>query len=123
MRTRELTEKQQLFLEVLFGPEARGDVVKAKILAGYSETYSTSTLVKSLEEEIIEATKKYLSRKGPRAVYEMGDILDNPTQLGVQNKIAVAKDILDRAGIVKTERIEVNNGVFILPAKKEEENA
>ena len=41
---RELNERQQKFLEVLF-EEAGGDVVAAKKLAGYSETTATTAIV------------------------------------------------------------------------------
>lgn len=118
---RELSEKQKLFLEVLFGPEARGDVVKAKLLAGYCPTYSTNLLVASLEDEIIEATRKYLSRSAPKAVMAIESGLDDPTQLGFNNRLAAAKDLLDRAGVVKTEKVDVAGGVFILPPKNKEE--
>ena len=40
---KELTEKQQKFLDVLFD-EANGDVTQAKLLAGYAPTSSTSDI-------------------------------------------------------------------------------
>ena len=55
---RELTEKQQKFLAVLFD-EAGGDVVSAKKLAGYSDTYSTTDVVNSLKEEILECYTEF----------------------------------------------------------------
>ena len=41
--------------------------------------------------------------------------------VGNKEKIAVAKDFLDRAGFVKTDKIEVKaeSPLFILPAKNE----
>ena len=53
--SRELTERQQKFLNVLFD-EAGGDVVQAKLLAGYSEHTSTSSVVASMISSFIEAT-------------------------------------------------------------------
>ena len=44
---RQLTDKQQKFLDVLF-EEAGGSVILAKKLAGYSETSSTSDVTKGL---------------------------------------------------------------------------
>ena len=44
---KQLTEKQQRFLDVLF-EEAEGNPVKAKKLAGYSENNSTSAITASL---------------------------------------------------------------------------
>ena len=47
---RTLTEKQQKFLDVLFD-EARGDILEAKKLAGYSPSNSTNDIINSLREE------------------------------------------------------------------------
>ena len=55
---RELTEQQQKFLAVLFD-EAGGDVLTAKKLAGYSDTTSTTQVVASLKEEILDDLKIY----------------------------------------------------------------
>ena len=121
MAERSLNEQQKLFLELLFTEEVGGDFVKAKKLAGYSDNYPTSAIVKSLEEEIIAATKRYLSRTGPKAAMALGDLLTNPTQLGGRDKLAAAKDVLDRIGVSKTEKVELTGQcLFILPAKKSE---
>ena len=53
---RQLTEKQQKFLDVLFS-EAGGDMSKAIKLAGYAEHTTPSQIVKALKEEILEATQ------------------------------------------------------------------
>lgn len=121
MSKRELTEKQKLFLEVLFGDTAKGDVIKAKTLAGYSPDYATSSLVASLRDELVEATRDFIARNGPKAAISMVGVLDNATEPGVKHKIIASKDILDRMGVVKVEKIDVSgSGIFILPAKKEE---
>ena len=115
---KELSEQQKIFLEVLFSEGVDGDVLKAKKLAGYSDNYATSTIIKNLEEQILLATKGYLARLGPLAAYSLGNVFKNPTEMGVGNKIKVAGDILDRIGIVKTEKVEVQgNGIFLLPPK------
>ena len=113
-----LTENQQKFLEVLFD-EAGGDVVKAKKLAGYSDNTPTRLIVDALKDEIFESTKTYMSRIGPKAAVAFGQALVDPTELGVKEKMQAAKEILDRAGVVKTERMEVqaSGGLFILPPK------
>ena len=67
---RQLTEQQQQFLSVLF-EEAGGDILTAKKLAGYSDTTSTSSVVNSLKEEIIDATQTFLSRNAPKAAMAM----------------------------------------------------
>jgi len=118
MTKRQLTEKQQAFMAVLF-EEAGGDVVVAKRLAGYSDNSPTTTIVEALKDEIFEATKSYMSRIGPKAAIAYASALDDPTQLGVKEKMMAAGQILDRAGVVKTERVAVEStgGLFILPPK------
>ena len=115
---RELTEKQRLFLDVLFD-KAQGSIVQAKKLAGYSDGTSSSEVVRSLKDEINEATREYLARVAPKAAFSMANVLDDPTELGIKEKIVAAKDLLDRTGHAKTEKMEVTSstGLFILPPK------
>ena len=120
---KQLTEKQQKFLQinVLF-EEANGKVVLAKQLAGYSDNTTTTEVVRGLKDEIAEATKEYLARVAPRSTFAMGNALDNPTELGIRDKMTAAKDLLDRTGHNKTDKMEVTSpsGLFILPPKNEE---
>ena len=118
---RELTEKQRLFLDVLFD-KAQGSIVQAKKLAGYSDGTSSSEVVRSLKDEINEATREYLARVAPKAAFSMANVLDDPTELGIKEKIVAAKDLLDRTGYSKTEKMEVSSptGLFILPPKNGE---
>ena len=115
---RELTQKQRLFLDVLFD-KAQGSIVQAKKLAGYSDGTSSSEVVRSLKDEINEATREYLARVAPKAAFSMANVLDDPTELGIKEKIVAAKDLLDRTGHAKTEKMEVSSstGLFILPPK------
>ena len=116
---RQLTDKQQKFLDVLF-EEAGGSVTLAKKLAGYSDTTTTSTVIKGLRDEIAEATRDYMARVAPRAAVAMGNALVDPTELGIRDKMVAAKDLLDRAGYIKTEKVNVESsgGLFVLPAKE-----
>ena len=116
---KQLTEMQQRFLDVLF-EEARGDFVKAKKLAGYSDTYSTKHIVDSLEEEITDLSKKFIARVGVNAAYSMSEVMTDPVALGNKEKMAAAKDLLDRGGFKAKEevKIEADTPLFILPAKK-----
>jgi hypothetical protein len=54
----------------------------------------------------------------------MFEIMNNPTDLGNKEKMAAAKDVLDRSGFVKTEKVEVSaaSPLFILPQKDNEDN-
>lgn len=119
MTKRQLTDMQQKFLDVLF-EEADGDVREAKRLAGYSDYTPTSNIVESLKDEIFEATKTYMSRLGPKAARAYGGALDNPTELGIKEKLMAAGQVLDRMGVVKAEKVSVTTeggGLFILPPK------
>lgn len=121
MTERKLTEKQQKFLEVLFN-EARGDYNKAKHLAGYSPTIPSSSIVASLEDEIFEATKKFILQGGTKAAFHLYEVMENPMQAGNKERMAAAKDFLDRAGFGKTEKVEVKSEspLFVLPPKDED---
>jgi len=115
---RQLTEKQQKFLDVLFD-EAGGDMVAAKKLAGYADTTPTTEIVKGLKEEILEATQMYMARNAPKAALAMTGALYDPTELGIRDKMSAAKELLDRVGLVKTEKMEVktSGGVMLMPPK------
>lgn len=121
---KQLTEQQQKFLDVLFD-EAGGNLRKALRLAGYSEGYSSTQIAKVLKEEIIEATQMYLALNAPKAAAAMVNAIDDPTELGLKEKMNAAKDLMDRAGLVKTEKVQVESstgGVMLLPAKEKEED-
>ncbi len=115
---RNLTEKQQKFLDVLFD-EAGGDVVRAKQLAGYADGVSTTEVIKGIKEEIMERTQLYMARNAPRAAMSLVSGMVDPTELGLREKLSAAKDLLDRVGLVKTEKVQVeaSNGLMILPPK------
>ena len=115
---RQLTGKQQVFLDVLFD-EAGGNMATAKKLAGYSETSSTTEIVKGLKEEILEATQMYMARNAPKAAMAMTGALYDPTELGIRDKMVAAKELLDRVGLVKTEKmqVEASGGVMLMPPK------
>lgn len=116
---RQLTENQQRFLDVLFD-EAGGDVVAAKKLAGYSETTSTGAIVEALKDEIADKTRTYFARTAPKAAMAMVGALYDPTELGIKEKMVAAKDLLDRAGLGKVDKVDVTSGggIFYLPPKE-----
>tara|TARA_R110002110_G_scaffold191734_7_gene399857 strand:- start:2103 stop:2480 length:378 start_codon:yes stop_codon:yes gene_type:complete len=115
---RKLTENQQKFLDVLF-EEADGDPVVARKLAGYSHGASTSNIVNSLKEEVLKATQEYMARNAPKAAVALASAITDPTQLGIKDKMSAAKEVLDRIGLIKTEKLQVeaSGGVILLPPK------
>jgi len=115
---RQLSEKQEKLLSVLFD-EAGGDIVTAKKLAGYSDATSTSDIVKGIKDELMEATQLYMARNAPKAAMAMVGGLFEPTQLGIRDKLSAAKELLDRTGLVKTDKVQVeaSGGVMLMPPK------
>jgi hypothetical protein len=116
---RALTEKQQKLLAVLFD-EAGGDINVAKRIAGYSDATSSTEIINSLKEEIIDATSTYMARNAPKAAMAMVGALYDPTELGIRDKMSAAKELLDRSGLVKTEKmqVEAKGGVMLMPPKQ-----
>ena len=118
--TKTLTEKQQKFLDCLV--EHNGNAKLAAKEAGYSGNHYQ--VVKSLKNEILDLTTDILANSAPEAAVRLVDIMrtDKPIPQ-ISNKLQAAQTILDRVGVTKQERVEVNHktsgGVFILPAKKE----
>lgn len=119
--TKELTEKQQAFLNALFSEGCGGRIRKAMDIAGYSKNTPAVDVVEPLQEEIEARTRKFIATSGPEAAYSIVSVLSNPTALGNKDKIAAAKDLLDRAGFKPKEEIEIKaeNPLFILPAKQD----
>jgi hypothetical protein len=118
--TKQLTEQQQTFLDALFG-EAKGNPVLAKKIAGYSDNKATSVIMNSLKDEILERTKLYLATHAPKAAMSVVDGMNDPTELGFKEKLSAAKDLLDRVGIIKTEKVmvEAAPGIVVLPPKND----
>lgn len=119
---RELTERQQKFLDILMD-EAGGDVTTAKKLAGYSPKTTNREITNSLKEEILDVTHTYLARNVPKAAMAMVGALYDPTELGIRDKLSAAKELLDRTGLVKTEKmqVEAKGGVMLMPPKQSQD--
>tara|TARA_B100000085_G_scaffold82741_1_gene74544 strand:+ start:205 stop:606 length:402 start_codon:yes stop_codon:yes gene_type:complete len=122
---KEYTEKQKLFLEALYD-QAGGDIRAAMRMAGYSDTTKMQTVVEGLKDEIIAQSELLLASNTPKATYSILNVLNDPAHLGARNVVSAAREILDRAGVVKREKIEVSgpeSGLFILPPKQRDSEA
>lgn len=121
-KTKELNELQIKFLEALFG-EAKGDILTAKRLAGYSEQTKNVDIIRVLREEIIEQAHLILAMNSPRASLEMIGLMVDPNQAGATTKIKAVTEILNRVGVVSEKNTQDVNlkvpsgGLFIMPAK------
>ena len=115
-----LTDSQEKFLDALFG-EAKGNPKKAGELAGYSE-HSYPKVLRNLKSEIVSRAETYLATHSAKAATKMVDMLDEDgTTPQASIRMEAAKQILDRIGIAKIEKLDVNvkalHGLFILPPK------
>tara|TARA_Y100000994_G_scaffold165545_1_gene136079 strand:+ start:1376 stop:1768 length:393 start_codon:yes stop_codon:yes gene_type:complete len=118
---KELTVKQQTFLDHLI--DTGGDPKKAAKLAGYSENGHWQ-VVQALKNEIIELASNILAQSAPKAAMKLVDVMESDNPIPQANiRIQAAQTILDRTGLGKQERMDVNHkvegGLFILPAKDE----
>ena len=110
MADQTLTDKQKAFLEALFG-EAEGNVREAMDIAGYAPTVSANTVLKALKQEITEGAELIIAQNSARAAFGIVGVLNDPTAMGAQNKLAAAKELLDRAGLVKKDKVEVTANI------------
>ena len=118
-RKRELTEKQQSFLNHLV--ETNGDAKKAAELAGYTSHYHH--VVKTLKSEILELTQEILANSAPKAAFKVVEIMDSKRPIvQANNKLAAAQTLLDRVGVSKVDKVDVTHnmnagGIFLMPDK------
>jgi hypothetical protein len=115
---KELTTEHQQFIDALLAH--KGVVSKAAAECGYSAQYGY-VLMKTLRDDIIAAAEHVLALHTPKAVFALIDGVDGELGMGANNVIESAKQILDRAGIVKKDKVEVSGpagGIFILPVKE-----
>ena len=91
-------------------------------MAGYSGNHYQ--VIKSLKEEIVDLASDVLARSAPKAAFKLIQMVesDRPVPQASQ-KLAAAQTILDRVGVSKTARLQVDHnvqgGIFVLPAKDE----
>jgi len=122
-KKREYTEKQQSFLDNLV--KAGGDSRVAAEMAGYAPGVYPQ-VVRALKEEIIELASEILAQSAPKAAMKLVEVMEADTPIPQSNvKIQAAQTILDRIGLGKADRVDVNHNIsdntgalFILPAKK-----
>ena len=119
--TTQLTKKQKIFLSALFG-EANGEPRAAAEIAGYAPT-SYPKVVQGLKDQIIERAETVLAAHSPKAALSIANAIDDDGSIpGASIRMEAAKQVLDRVGLVKREKLDINakvaHGIFILPAKE-----
>jgi uncharacterized membrane protein len=122
-KKKEITERQQALLNALSGP-AQGDIRKAMEMAGYSRNTSPTEAIRPIADEVADIANVILAMNAPKAALGMVGVVDDPSALGAKNKVAAAKEVLDRTGVVKKDaEVKAPEGaaVFILPPKQSSE--
>jgi hypothetical protein len=120
-RGREYTPKQRKFLTLLAKNDFQ-DIKQCLEDAGYAK--NSWNILAELKEDIKEITESILIGHAPLAALTIGSVLSSEKpQPFAQNKITASREILDRVGIVKEERVkhahEHTGGIFLIPAKAE----
>ena len=61
----------------------------------------------------------FMARNAPKAAVAMVGGISDTTELGIREKMTAAKELLDRTGLVKTEKmqVEASVGVILMPPK------
>ena len=118
-RKKELTEMQQIFLDNVV--TTGGDLKKAAELAGYKGNHYQ--VIKSLKDELVDMAQNLLAHNAPKAAMKLVEVMDSDRPVPQANsKLQAAQSILDRVGVAKTERLNVDHnvsgGLFILPQKE-----
>lgn len=120
--TKELTDQEKLFLDLLFDPSGMKHPNEAKQLAGYPKEYPVLKLVRNISKELIQRCDDYLAMYAPQGLAGLMEIMLEPNNPGSKIKLQAVVELLDRAGVVKKEKTEVSQAtpsyVFMLPAKQ-----
>jgi|SRR5210317_242645 len=116
---RKLTDKQQDFLNNLI--ETKGNLKLSAELAGYAGNHYQ--VIKSLRQEIVDLASNILAREAPSAAFKLVEVMQSDNAVPQANvKLQAAQTILDRVGLGKQDKLDVNHntsgGIFILPEKQ-----
>ena len=120
-RGRQYTPKQKKFLK-LYAENNFTNSRECAEIAGYKSDHLK--VVSELKDDILEITKDLLLSHAPVAANTLTGMLrgDEPIP-NAQARLNAAKEVLDRVGVTKPEKVEhehkVTGGLFIIPTKQE----
>lgn len=115
-------DQQRAFFDQLI--ENGGNVKQAADNAGYSTAYAFQ-LAKKYGDWLRDQVHGALHLNSIRAAKVITDTMDEDGKTpAAKLRMEAAKDVLDRAGIVKNDKMQIEigseAGVILLPAKKED---
>lgn len=117
---KQFTKMQQKAFKLLFDPSIAGNLEKAKVAAGYDKKANTQEIFGPMRELIMEVSKDFLMVNTPKAVMNLVNIVEKPNELGSNVRLKAIEQLLDRVGMVKTEKVEHSGtlqAVIVLPPK------
>ncbi len=115
------SDMQQKAFKYLFDPSIKGDLRKAMTAAGYSKDSDVYEVMGPMRDLIIEASRDFLMFNTGKAAMNLLEVIEKPGELGNNIRLKAIESLLDRAGIVKTEKVEHTgtlNAVLVLPPKE-----
>ncbi len=121
---KELTEREQAFVYNIVHVYP-GNSLESARAAGYSTPETGhSALARRLKNEIVDEVQLYLAKHSSSAALQLVSMVNADDAIPqAQTKLAAATAILDRAGVTKVDKSEVNHkvsgGIFFIPSKGE----
>jgi hypothetical protein len=116
-----LTQQEQMFIDLLFDGQQMRHPDEAKQMAGYPANYPVLSIIKKVKDELINKYNDYLALYAPKGLAALMDVLANSETPGAKVKLAAAMELLDRAGVNKKQNNEQitqqPNFIFYLPNK------
>ena len=123
-----ITNKHKIFVDkFLEHGKLTGNYREAAEIAGKEAGYSPNTSFAEIfnsdgvKELFMKSVGIELARIVPKLLHALEAVIDNPATPGAKNIIAAAATLLDRAGVTKVEKIDMEvkapDGVIVLPPK------
>jgi hypothetical protein len=96
---------------------------EAAMLAGYTSVSTAYDLIKRYRDYYLDILNNKLLLHVPQAVQTVINAMSyDGKDIGVKERIDASKDVLDRAGFAKKDKLEITvdnaRGIFVLPAKE-----
>lgn len=120
---KQLTDKQEKLFELLNKPEYIKNPRAALDLAGYSKNSEVADVLEGLKDVLLKSAESTLLLHVLGCIESIIEVRDNPFATGAKAKLDAATQILDRAGLIKKDKLEIEHkvpsGILILPQKKD----
>ncbi len=118
---KELSQQEEAFLSYLFDGKEIRHPDEAKRMAGYAKDYPVDKIIKNIHQTMLDTFDRSLAIYIPEAMLGLVEIMRDPSIPGAKVKLQAIQDLLDRAGIVKKEKTEIQQApqhfMFVLPSK------